>query len=123
MSQKYANQTVPKLPTETTETIWSLKRRLLSVIDSATAAEFVLFDRFGETSETIIAMDELKSVAEQAGDRFSQLSNLQRRIAEAQPTVPTDMMELVNEVIARTLGNVPALERSVQEIKIEWSLP
>lgn len=112
-----------KLPAETTETIWRLKRQLLDIVDEATAAEAMLFSRYGETSETIIALDELKSVAEQAASRFSQLSSLQLRIAEAQPSVAPDMLELVTEVIAHTQDNVPALERSVQEIKLDWSLP
>jgi hypothetical protein len=32
------------------------------------------------------------------------------------------MLELVTKVIANTEQRVPALERSVEEIKIEWSL-
>lgn len=36
--------------------------------------------------------------------------------------MPADMLELVTEVIATTQQKVPALERSVEEIKIEWSL-
>jgi hypothetical protein len=111
-----------KLPEETTETIWSLKRQLLDIVDEATAAEAMLFSRYGETSEAIFALDELKSIAEQAVSRFSQLSSLQLRIAESQPTVTPDMLKLVTEVIAHAQANVPALERSVQEIKLDWSL-
>lgn len=111
-----------KLPDETTETMWSLKRQLLDIVNEATAAEAMLFNRYGETTETIIVLDELKSVAEQAAPRFSQLSSLQLRIDESQPTVAPDMLKLVTEVIAHT-HKVPALERSVQEIKLDWSLP
>lgn len=111
-----------KLPAETTETVWSLKRQLLDIVDEATAAEVVLFSRYGETNETTVALDELKSIAEQATSRFSQLSNLQLRIAESQPSVAPDMLKLVTEVIAHAQDNVPALERSVQEIKLDWSL-
>lgn len=112
-----------KLPVETTETIWSLKRQLLDIVDAATAAEALLLSRYGETKETIIALDELKSVAEQAASRYSQLSSLRLRIAESQPTIAPDMLELLTGVITHTQDNVPALERSVQEIKIDWSLP
>lgn len=40
-----------KLPQETSETIWSLKRRLLDIVEEATAAEFNLFEGFGETKD------------------------------------------------------------------------
>lgn len=112
-----------KLPVETTENLWHLKRRLLDIVDEATAAEFFLFESFGETDSTIMVLDELKDIAEQAASRFSQLSSLQLRVADAQPTVPPDMLELVIQVIAYMQQRVPALERSVEEIKIEWSLP
>jgi hypothetical protein len=112
-----------KLPPETTATIWTLKQRLLDIVDEATAAELVLFERSGETDSTIIVLDELKDIAEQAQARFSQLSSLQLRIADAQPTVPLDMLELLTQVISNTQQRIPALERSVEEIKIEWSLP
>ena len=76
-----------------------------------------------ETDTTIIVLDELKEIAVQASSRFSQLSSLQLRIADAQPTVPPDMLELLIQVIANTQQRIPALDRSVKEIKIEWNLP
>lgn len=90
-------------------------------MDEATAAEFSLFERFGETDSTIIVLDELKDIAEQAQARFSQFSSLQLRIADAQP-IPLDMLELLMRVITNAQQRIPALERSVEEIKIEWSL-
>jgi len=45
-----------KLPEETTETINSLKQQLLDIVDEATAVEFALFERFGETDRTIIVL-------------------------------------------------------------------
>lgn len=50
-----------KLPGETTETVNSLKQQLLDIVDQATAVEFALFERFGETDRTIIVLDELKN--------------------------------------------------------------
>lgn len=114
---------VAKLPTETSKTLWNLKQQLLEIVDEATAAEFTLFQSFGETDTTIIVLDELKEIAVQASSRFSQLSSLQLRIADAQPTVPPDMLELLIQVIANTQQRIPALDRSVKEIKIEWNLP
>jgi hypothetical protein len=68
-----------KLPIETSKTLWTLKRQLLDIVDEATAAEFFLFERFGETDSTSVVLDELKDIAEQAASSFSQLSSLQQR--------------------------------------------
>ena len=112
-----------KLPNELEEKIWSLKRQLLEIADRAKGAEFTLFERFGETERTISYLDELLSVAEQATERFSQFSSIQIRIVNAQPNVLPDMLELVNRVVVTTQERIPALERSIEEIKTEWRLP
>lgn len=117
------NANMAKLPEETTQTVLSLKQQLLDTVDEATAAEFVLFERFGETNRNIRYLDELKSVAERAESSFVRLSNFQIRIASAQPTISSDMLELLTRSITRIQVEVPALERSVQEVKIEWNLP
>jgi hypothetical protein len=53
-----------KFPNELAEIIWNLKRQLLEIIDAATVGELTLFELFGETSDTMPFLDELKSVAE-----------------------------------------------------------
>lgn len=111
-----------KLPIEIAETIDRLKRQLLDIIDDATKAEYTLFEQFGETDRTIDYLDQLKNVAQQADERFSQFSVLQRRLANAQPTASSDMLNLMTEVIAYTQARLPAWERSIEEIKIEWRL-
>lgn len=112
-----------KLPNDLSETIWTLKRQLADVITNSREAEFTIFERFGETQRTIIYLDELQNVAEQATERFSQFSSLQIRIFNIQPFIPADMLELVMQVIANTEARLPALEQSIQEIKTEWNLP
>jgi hypothetical protein len=77
-----------KLSNEVSETIWSLKRQLADVIENAKAAEFVLFDTFGENERTVTYLTDLQSVAEQATDRFSQLTTLQIRVFNVQPGSP-----------------------------------
>ncbi len=32
------------------------------------------------------------------------------------------MLELLEQAIQRTLARIPALERSIQEVKMEWNL-
>ena len=112
-----------KFPNELAENIWNLKRQLLDIIDAATTAELTLFELLGETNDTSPFLDELKSVAERAAPWFSRLSNFQLRIAESQPTIPPDMLNLVNQSIERIQREIPAMERSIQEVKTEWNLP
>ncbi|NES82507.1 MAG: hypothetical protein F6K10_14475 [Moorea sp. SIO2B7] len=111
-----------KLPPETTETINRLKQQLLDIVDLATAAECAIFERFGETEATIIVLDELKNVSQEAASRYSQLSNLQLRIAEAQPVSASDMLELLEQRIVRSQNRIPAWERSIEEVKIDWNV-
>lgn len=88
-----------KLPSETLETIWTLLKHLSKLVEDATEAEYVLFERFGETQDTIPSLEELKGVAIDAASRYSQLSNLRLRIAEAQPIVTNDMLRLLSDLI------------------------
>jgi 3-methyladenine DNA glycosylase/8-oxoguanine DNA glycosylase len=111
-----------KLPIEESETIWTLKRQLLEIINTATAAEDALFSNHGETELTVAVLDELKRVSERAAPWFSRLSNLQVRIAESQPDIAFDMLDLLNRSIIQVQIEVPALERSIQEVKQDWNL-
>jgi hypothetical protein len=111
-----------KLPIEESEVIWTLKRQLLEIINTATAAEETLFSNHGETELTIAVLDELKRVSERATPWFSRLSNLQVRIAESQPDIAFDMLDLLNRSIIQIQIEVPALERSIQEVKQDWNL-
>jgi len=47
---------------------------LIDILDQAIAIDFLLFESFEETDETLPFLDEMKSVAEQATSGFSQLS-------------------------------------------------
>ncbi len=46
-------------------------------------------------------------------------ANFQLRIAESQPTIPADMLNLVYQSIERIQIEIPAMERSIQEVKTE----
>ncbi|NEP40196.1 MAG: hypothetical protein F6K35_13535 [Okeania sp. SIO2H7] len=111
-----------KLSSEQRTIIWELKQRLLDILDEAKSTEFNLLNRFGETDRTIVALDQLTEIAEQAKERFSQLSTLQILIYESQPVATRDLLRLLNEKIAIIQNRVPALERSIEEIKTDWSL-
>ncbi|GAC1450495.1 MAG: hypothetical protein NVS2B14_05310 [Chamaesiphon sp.] len=111
-----------KIPIEITQTIVSLKQQLLDIINSATVAEFELFERLGETDDTIIPLNDLRDIAEQAASRFSQLSTLQLRAAQSHPIASTDLLQFLNEKIVNAQQRVSALERSIEEIKQDWEL-
>ena len=110
------------LPSETTEIINQLKQQSLNIVNKALALELTIFELFGETDATIAALDEMKSAAENAESSYSQLSTIQLQIAQAQP-VASDMLQLLERAIARTQARIPALERSIEEVKMEYNLP
>lgn len=111
-----------KLPPERQALLWDLKQRLLDILDEARGTELELLKRFGETDETIAALEQLTEITLQAKDRFSQLSVLQVGIAEAQPTASSDLLKLLDDRIGMIESRIPALERSTQEIKLDWNL-
>jgi hypothetical protein len=111
-----------KIPSEISETIWRLKRQLADVIEEAKSAEYILFTQFGETERTISYLNDLQNIGEQATERFTQFSTLQIQILNVQPRAPLDMLEILEQAIASTELRLPALQRSIQEIKIEWRL-
>jgi chromosome segregation ATPase len=111
-----------QLPLEVTETLWNLKRQALEIVEEATATEYTLFDAFGETEETLSYLDEMKNVAEEAESLYSRLSNLHLQVVQAQPSASRDLLRLLNQVINTTSARLPALKRSIQEVKQEWNL-
>ncbi|MEK0183020.1 MAG: hypothetical protein EAZ78_25845 [Oscillatoriales cyanobacterium] len=111
------------LPSETTETINQLKQQSLNIVNKALALELTIFELFGETDATIAALDEMKSAAENAESSYSQLSTIQLQMAQAQPFASSDMLQLLERAIARTQARIPALERSIEEVKMEYNLP
>ena len=111
-----------KLSLQTAQTIWDLQHQLLEIIDTARTIELSLFEAFGETDRTIPYLDELQSIAQQATERFSRFSTLQIRIANTQPPIPRDLLEIVDRSIESTQQKIPALERSNQETIQEFNL-
>lgn len=111
-----------KLPSDILETIFNLLRQLSELVDLATGTEYLLFDRFGETEETISSLDELKGIAVETASRYSQLSTLRLRIAENQPSLSNDMLRSLERTINQNQLRIPAMERSIEEIKNEWGL-
>jgi hypothetical protein len=111
-----------KLSPEIRATLSHQKEQLLDSIDRAKLLEFILLENFGENSQTISTLEQLTEIAEQARTRLSQLSTLHLRIAEAQPIIPEDLLRLMNEAITNIQNRIPALDRSLEEINLDWRL-
>ena len=111
-----------KLSSEIRAILSRQKEQLLDTIDEARSLEFILLESFGENQQTISTLEQLTEIAEQARTRLSQLSTLHLRIAEAQPVISSDLLKLINEAMANIQNRIPALERSLEEIKLDWRL-
>jgi hypothetical protein len=111
-----------KLPKEITDTIWNLQKKTLEIIEEATATEFKLFNLLGETIETLTYLDEIKNVAEIATSSYSRLFRLHLQIAQSQPLASENLLQFIQQVILETQTRIPAWERSIQEVKLEWNL-
>jgi hypothetical protein len=111
-----------ELSSEIRATLSQQKEQLLALIDEAKSLEFVLLESVGENRETISTLEQLTEIAEQARTKLSQLSTLHLRIAEVQPRISNDLLKLMNEVIANIESRILALERSLEEIKLDWRL-
>jgi hypothetical protein len=69
--------------------------------------------------ESFPCFEELTTAAEDAKASFTRLSNLQLRIAEAQPIIVSDMLELLTQAIDRITNRIPAWQRSLEEVQLE----
>ncbi|WP_019503320.1 hypothetical protein [Pleurocapsa sp. PCC 7319] len=111
-----------KISNEFKSTLEKLQQALLLIVDDSKVTEYMLLERYGETNQTAVVLDELTEIAQQAADLYVQISRLLLRTAEIQPTITPDMLGLLTDRVATISNRVPALERSVQEIKADWGL-
>jgi hypothetical protein len=84
-----------KLPDPVVSNIFIIQRRIIECLDSTTATEFRLFERMGETAETLLELEELQNIKEKLRSKYSRLYNLLLRIAESQPIASEDMLVLL----------------------------
>jgi hypothetical protein len=112
-----------KLSPETLTKIFDLLRRIAEEIENACLTEWILFEKCGETSETINELDELQNVKERLNQSYYRLNTLTLRILEAQPIASNAMIDLLTQAINDGLDNLDASHASIQEIKRGWSLP
>lgn len=114
-----------QLPEETT-TVLNLQCRLLAIIDRSTAVQFIIFEQYGETETTIIALDDLQNVSERADTYYLRFYTLLRRIAGSQPYADAAMLELLYRSyrsIDEAQATANALEATIQEEKRNFNIP
>ncbi len=111
-----------QLPDETTTIVLNLQRRLLKIINQATATGFIILEQYGETEATLIALEDLQNVKERANTYYSRFHTLLLRIAEFQPIAPTAMLELLDRAIDESQATADASEATIQEEKRNFHL-
>ncbi len=110
-----------KLPDPVISNIFIIQRRIIEWLDSTTATEFRLFERMGETAETLPELEELQNIKEKLRSKYSRLYNLLLRIAESQPIASEDMLVLLYRSIESTEASIDASIASLQEIQRNWN--
>jgi hypothetical protein len=111
-----------KLPDKSLTTIFSLQRKLAEAIEEASAIEWVLFDRYGETETTMPELEELQTARERLIGSYSRLHTLLLRILEAQPLASTAILGSLTQTIEHGQSIVDAAQANTQEIKRNWNL-
>lgn len=111
------------LPDSTTTTVLDLQRRLLKIINEATALGFTIFDRYGETETTLIALDDLQNVSERANTYYTRFYTLLLRIAESQPFATNAMLDLLARSIEDAQATADGSEATIREEKRNFNLP
>lgn len=112
------------LADEITTTVFNLQRRLLAIINQATTTEFLIFEQYGETETTIIALNDLQNAQERADTYYTRFyNNLLRRIAGSQPFADAAMLELLYRTVDEAEATADALEATIQEEKRNFNIP
>jgi hypothetical protein len=111
-----------KLSEETLTITFLLLRQLADAIELASATEWILFDRYGETDRTIGELEELQNARERLNQSYTRLNTLLLKILEAQPIATNAMLDLLAKAIENGRANLEAANASTQEIKRGWNL-
>lgn len=131
------------LSEETIGTVLNLQRRVLQLINEATATEFILLEQYGETEATISDLEILQNVRERGTTYYVRLYRLLLQIAESQP-VATSLLKsspsagetpavktrrlsaatlnLLIQSIEQTQAIADSSAATIQEVKRDWNL-
>jgi hypothetical protein len=112
-----------KLSSQTLDTVFRLLQRLVTLIDEVKRSEFNLFVTFGETTETLVELEQLQNGVERLRRSYTRLQALALSIAEAQPVSSAAMLDLLEQSIEEASAVISAVEATHQETKRNWNLP
>ena len=110
------------LSDEITDEIFDLQRRLLQLINDATALELAMLEQFGETEATIPELDEILNIKDRATSYYTRLNRLLLQIFQSQPLADSATLNLLAQSISQTRAIVDAGKANLLEIKRNWKL-
>ena len=111
-----------KLSPEVLTTIFSLQRRLIELIAETKNTEFSLFERYGETEETLPELEQIENCLERLRNSYSRLHTLTLRISEYYPSAPSAILELLAETIEQSQISADVVTASLSETRKNWRL-
>ncbi|MBD2313787.1 hypothetical protein H6G20_19140 [Desertifilum sp. FACHB-1129] len=96
--------------------------RLLQLLHQVTKLDLTIYERFGETPETLNTLSQLQNARERLTDFYSRLSNLLWRVCEAQPSAASDLLNCLDQSLEEALATADAIEASLRETKQDWNI-
>ncbi len=106
-----------KISDEMLTTVLTLQGQLLTVIDQAKDLEYKILEQFGETNETMTALEALDNITERLRNAYTRIQTLMLRIAEAQPNADVNTLQLLEKCLEQTQANLAASEATIKESK------
>ena len=111
-----------KLPDDILNTIFTLQRRLVEILNETTATEYILMQQFGETEATFPELESLDNIKERLRTSYNRLYRLLQQVTESQPAATADTLNFLYGTIEDGEAIVDASAASIQEIKLDWNL-
>jgi hypothetical protein len=111
-----------KLSDDILNTIFTLQRRLVEILNETTATEYIFMQQFGETEATLPELESLDNIKERLRTSYNRLYRLLQQVAESQPAATADTLNFLYGTIEDGEAIVDASAASIQEIKMDWNL-
>lgn len=111
-----------KVTDELIDNIFKLQKDFLESTDEATRLEFLIFEQFGETIETLTELEELQNIKERSLFYYDRFHVVLKRIYESQPVADYANLELLNRTLEEAIITIEVIQASIQDIKRNWNL-
>jgi hypothetical protein len=109
------------LPDNLSDQIYILQRQLLELIYQATITDYTIFESYGETENTMVALEQVQNVKERARTYYTRLYRLLLQIYES-IRVSSATMELLEQSLEETKAIIDAGKATIQETKRDFNL-